>query len=53
MNNYHYEFERFLFILWKAKRVHIMGWTSGVGYGFTKKQAKERIWKGIKNGRTK
>ena len=45
MSNYHYEFERFLFILWKAKRGHIMGWTSGVGYGLTKNSARKRTWK--------
>lgn len=44
MSNYDYKFKRILFI-WKCERVHIMGWVSGVGYGFTRNQAKLNTWK--------
>lgn len=44
MSRYTYEFEKILFF-WKCKRIHLMGWTSGIGYGLTKNSAMKRTWK--------
>ena len=44
MNNYTYEFEKILFF-WKCKRIHLLGWTSGIGYGLTKNSARKRVLK--------
>lgn len=41
---YYYKYKRILFI-WKCERIHTLWGLRGIGYGFTKKQARLNSWR--------